>query len=158
MSVADLGIGVIGGTATAAIFEMATTVDRAAAGIVAEHLATARTTAGASCGGNASRTTITTRSSGSGITGLTTLTGGTLITVVAHGLRPGARYLSLYYGNATCEVEAYEEDDVIGRYTPNGGGTATVTRKVDDDLDEIGSVSVRLEEGFALQACAVVSH
>lgn len=99
---------------------------------------------------------------GSGINGRVELTGiphgGTLITVVAHGLRPGTRYLSLYYGNSTCELEAYEEDDVIGRYIANGGGTATVTRKVGDDLDEIGSVSVRLEDGFTLQACAVVQH
>jgi hypothetical protein len=99
---------------------------------------------------------------GSGITGRVELTGlpqgGTLITIVAQGLRPDTRYLSLYYDNTTCEIEAYEEDDVIGHYTANGGGTATLTKKVEDDLDEIGSVSVRLEEGFTLQACAVVPH
>ena len=82
--------------------------------------------------------------------------GGTMITVVAKGLTPGEKYLSLYYDNEVCEIEKYEEDDVIAHYTANGGGVGIAHGKVDDDLDEIGSVSVRLEKDFSLLACADV--
>jgi hypothetical protein len=95
---------------------------------------------------------------GSGVSGRVMLTslpqGGTLITVSVAGLSPGTAYVSLYYENHTCELEPYSEDDVINRYTAGPGGRATFTKKVADDLDEINSVSVRLAEGFALQACA----
>lgn len=98
---------------------------------------------------------------GSGVSGRVELTalpkGGTLITVVASGLRPGTGYLSLYYDNGTCEIEPYSPDDVVGRYTANAAGGATVTAKVTDDLDEIHSVSVRLASDFSLQACAGVN-
>ena len=98
---------------------------------------------------------------GSGVSGRVELTvlpaGGTLITVVAAGLHPGTEYLSLYYDNGTCEIEPYSADDVIGRYTANAAGRATVTAKVDDDLDEIHSVSVRLAGDFSLEACAAVN-
>lgn len=99
---------------------------------------------------------------GSGISGRVMLTalpqGGTLITVSVTGLQPGTDYVSLYYENHTCELEPYSEDDVINRYTAGPGGRATFTKKVDDDLDEIHSVSVRLSQsaGFTLQACADV--
>jgi hypothetical protein len=97
---------------------------------------------------------------GSGISGHVELTaapgGGTLIHVTANGLTPGTEYLSLYYSNHECTVEQYEPDDVIGRYTANAGGGASVTRKVGDDLDEIGSVSVRLASDFSLKSCADV--
>jgi hypothetical protein len=84
--------------------------------------------------------------------------GGTLITVVAKGLQPGTNYLSLYYDNGTCELEPYSGDDVIGHYTADSNGQATVNAKVDDDLDEIHSVSVRLDSDFTLQACAAVNQ
>jgi hypothetical protein len=97
---------------------------------------------------------------GSGVTGRVELTqlpgGGTQITIVANGLKPGEEYLSLYYENHTCEVEEYEEDDVIGRYTANPGGVGTTTAKKGDDLDEINSVSVRRASDFALLSCADV--
>ena len=99
---------------------------------------------------------------GSGVSGIVKLTslpqGGTLITVVATGLQPGTEYLSLYYENATCELEPYDEDDVIGRYTADPAGKATVTHKLEDDLDEIHSVSVRLGSDFSLVSCAVVNQ
>ena len=99
---------------------------------------------------------------GSGVSGRVELTalpkGGTLITVVAKGLHPGTNYLSLYYDNGTCEIEPYSADDVIGRYTANADGEATVTSKLHDDLDEIHSVSVRLASDFSLQACAAVNQ
>ncbi|HEY3156666.1 MAG TPA: hypothetical protein VGK76_08600 [Candidatus Eisenbacteria bacterium] len=96
---------------------------------------------------------------GSGIGGFVILQGlpnekGTIITVHATGLTPGAQYVSLYYENHTCELEPYEEDDVIGRYTGRAGGTASVNKKVEDDLDEINSVSVRAAGDFSLLACA----
>jgi hypothetical protein len=95
---------------------------------------------------------------GSGVTGRVELTamhgGGTLITVVASGLQPGTQYTSLYYDNHTCELEPYSAEDVIGVYTANAAGRATVTGKADDDLDEINSVSVRLQSDFSLLSCA----
>lgn len=98
---------------------------------------------------------------GSGVSGRVELTalphGGTLIHVTASGLRPGTAYLSLYYDNGSCEVEPYSPDDVVGRYTSNAAGEASVTAKVADDLDEIHSVSVRLDSDFSLQACAGVN-
>jgi hypothetical protein len=99
-----------------------------------------------------------TPTNGSGVTGRVELTalpkGGTLITVVAQGLHAGTDYVSLYYDNSTCELEPYSADDVVGNYRGGDGGNASVTKKVDDDLDEIHSVSVRLAGSFDLQACA----
>ena len=99
---------------------------------------------------------------GSGISGRVMLTslpqGGTLITVNVTGLHAGTDYVSLYYENHTCELEPYSADDVINSYTAGVNGRAAFSKKVDDDLDEIHSVSVRLSQaqGFTLQACADV--
>ena len=82
--------------------------------------------------------------------------GGTLISVVATGLQPGGTYLSLYYDNDVCEIEPYGEDDVVGTYIGNAAGVASTVAKLGDDLDEIGSVSVRNGEDFSLLACAKV--
>lgn len=83
--------------------------------------------------------------------------GGTRIKVVAQGLRPGETYVSLYYDNHICELEPYDEDDVIGgEYTANAAGVGTISGKIDDDLDEVNSVSVRLASDFSLLACADV--
>ena len=82
--------------------------------------------------------------------------GGTLISIVASGLRQDGSYLSLYYDNHVCEIEPYSEDDVIGTYSGNRAGFGTTVAKVDDDLDEINSVSVRNAEDFSLLACANV--
>lgn len=98
---------------------------------------------------------------GSGISGtveLTALSKGTQIVVRAEGLTPGTRYVSLYYDNGTCELEPYSQEDVIGEYTANAAGRAVVTGKADDDLDEISSVSVRLQSDFSLVSCAGVTH
>jgi hypothetical protein len=83
---------------------------------------------------------------------------GTRILVQARGLTPGNEYISLYYDNPTCQIEQYEEDDVIGgtTYTANPGGNAHISGVADDDLDEIGSVSVRSAQDFELLACARV--
>ena len=117
-------------------------------------------TGGASAGGDQHIRAILVPQAGSSVHGVVNLTqephGGTLITVVAKGLRPDGAYLSLYYDNDHCEIEAYAEDDVIGSYTGNSAGVAVVTAKQGDDLDEIGSVSVRNAADFSLLACAKV--
>jgi hypothetical protein len=97
---------------------------------------------------------------GSGVTGKVSVeqmpAGGSNINVVARGLTPGVQYLSLYYENHTCELEPYSEDDVIGTYTANAAGVGHTHNKLDDDLDEINSISVRLASDFSLVACADV--
>ena len=75
---------------------------------------------------------------------------------MAKGLKPGEEYLSLYYGNHRCDLEPYSKDDVIGRYTANNGGVGLASGDVNDDLDQINSVSVRRASDFTLLACADV--
>jgi hypothetical protein len=98
---------------------------------------------------------------GSGVHGTVNLfqlpTAGTEILVFAKGLKPGKRYLSLYYDNDHCALEPYSEDDVIGGpYTALPGGFGFTIGTADDDLDEIHSVSVRSAKNFQLRACAKV--
>jgi hypothetical protein len=100
---------------------------------------------------------------GSGVHGTVNLfqlpTEGTEIVVFAKGLKPGKRYLSLYYDNDHCALEPYSEDDVIGGpYTTLPGGFGFTIGTADDDLDEIHSVSVRSANNFQLRACATVQH
>jgi hypothetical protein len=100
---------------------------------------------------------------GSGVHGTVHLfqlpTEGTEIVVFAKGLKPGKRYLSLYYDNDHCALEPYSEDDVIGGpYTALPGGFGFTIGTADDDLDEINSVSVRSARSFQLRACATVQH
>lgn len=101
---------------------------------------------------------------GSGVTGFVTLVqnpqqagGGTFISVGAFGLTPGNQYLSLYYGNSTCHIKPYDAGDVIGgtTYTANAVGVGTTRGQVEDNLDDINSVSVRKPD-LTLVACAVV--
>lgn len=94
---------------------------------------------------------------GSGVSGFVNLEqrpdeGGTHIQVVATGLQPGARYVSLYYDNNTCTLPG----DVLGYYTGNPGGIGTTGGNIDDNLDDVGSVSVRDATTLQLFACAVV--
>ena len=97
---------------------------------------------------------------GSTVTGMVQLTalpqGGTEISIAARGLLAGGAYLSLYYDNDECELEPYSADDVIGNYAGRPGGVGITVARVDDDLDEIYSVSVRRASDFALLACAKV--
>ena len=95
----------------------------------------------------------------SGVSGLTLLRqpegGETMIWVGARGLRPGNRYVSLYYDNHACALEPYSAEDVIGGpYRANRGGIGLTRGTADDDLDEINSVSVRQASDFKLLACA----
>ena len=93
----------------------------------------------------------------SGVSGFVELTqlphGGTNIHVVARGLHTGTTYASFYYESSNCTEPA----DLLGTFTAEPSGTGTVDGKIDDDLDEVGSVSVRIGPGYgALQACATV--
>jgi len=84
-------------------------------------------------------------------------TNGVHIVVNAFGLKPGDQYVSLYYGNHTCQLEPYSSEDVIGGvYTANGGGVGATQGNADDPLSEINSVSVRHAGDFTLLACANV--
>jgi len=94
----------------------------------------------------------------SGVDGFVQLTqlphGGTNIhVVVLHGLHAGTAYDSFYYESNNCTEPA----DLLGNVTVNADGSGEVNGKIDDDLDEVGSVSVRLGPGYGeLQACARV--
>jgi hypothetical protein len=93
---------------------------------------------------------------GSGVTGHVTLHqlrhGGTDIHVVARGLEPGQTYTSFYYDGADCE----NGPDEVGTFTANRHGHGKTKGEADDDLDEIGSVSVRSPDYSILYACANV--
>ena len=79
--------------------------------------------------------------------------GGTNVHVIAKGLHPGTVYSSFYYESSNCTEPA----DPLGTFTANPGGVGQVHGKIDDDLDEVGSVSVRLGPGYGdLQACAKI--
>ena len=100
---------------------------------------------------------------GSGISGFVVLHQrkkgqGTSIEVHATGLTPGTEYLSLYYENDVCDLEPDSLEDQIGpRYFPNPAGNGKTHGSADEDLDEIGSVSVRLTTSeLTLQACAKI--
>jgi hypothetical protein len=99
---------------------------------------------------------------GSGVGGYVGLrqladSGGTHISVVAFYLRPGERYVSLYYGNHTCTLEPSSVDHVIGdRYSANRRGAGTTAGRVEAQLREINSVSVRRASDFKLLACVDV--
>ena len=79
--------------------------------------------------------------------------GGSVVSVQAQGLEPGKVYASFYYGSADCSAG----HDLLGTFTAASDGTGEVHRKIDDDLDEVGSVSVRVGPGYGdLLACAKI--
>jgi len=92
----------------------------------------------------------------SGVTGDVQLVqlphGGTNIHVVARGLTPGNQYTSFYYDNTTCS----SGPDTVGTFTANQAGDGQTHNKIDDDLDEVGSVSVRTPDYQTIFACAAV--
>jgi hypothetical protein len=94
---------------------------------------------------------------GSGVGGFVQLTGmphgGTNIHVRATGLTPGTTYASFYYEASNCTGS----HDLLGTFTANAAGVGHTHGKADDDLDEVGSVSVRTPDYFTmLFACATV--
>jgi len=96
---------------------------------------------------------------GSGVTGFVLLqpqTSGTFINVIVFGLQRDGQYLSLYYDNHTCELAAdsVTNDKVGNVYVGNRVGVGVTEGMVDDSLDEINSVSVRIGKDLTLLACA----
>jgi hypothetical protein len=96
---------------------------------------------------------------GSGVTGFVLLqpqTEGTFINVIVFGLQPAGQYVSLYYSNHTCELEADSatKDRVGNVYVGNRVGVGVTEGMVDDALDEVNSVSVRVGSDLTLLACA----
>ena|SRR5215216_5237115 len=94
---------------------------------------------------------------GSGVSGFVQLTalpnGSTNIHVHATGLTPGVTYSSFEYEASDCTGEF----DLLGTFTANPAGIGNTHVKLDESLDEIGSVSVRTPDYFTmLFACAVV--
>jgi len=95
----------------------------------------------------------------SGVTGFVLLqpqTEGTFINVIVFGLQRDGQYVSLYYSNHTCELEADSatKDRVGNVYVGNRVGVGVTEGVVDDSLDEINSVSVRVGSDLTLLACA----
>jgi hypothetical protein len=94
---------------------------------------------------------------GSGVSGFVEITqlphGGSNLRVVARGLTAGTQYASFYYESNSCTEPA----DLLGNFSGGSDGEGTVGGKIDDDLDEVGSVSVRLGPGYGtLLACAKI--
>jgi len=92
---------------------------------------------------------------GSHVTGYAQITqlprGGAVLAVVARGLEPGQVYASFYYESTDCSEPA----DLLGTFTALPNGTGEVHAKIDDDIDEVGSVSVRIGPGYGtLMSCA----
>jgi hypothetical protein len=96
-------------------------------------------------------------SNGSGASGFVNLTqlpqGGVQINVVVRGLRPNTEYASFYYESTDCSFPA----DLLGEFTTDDEGNGHVNGRADEDLDEIGSVSVRSGVDYeTLLACATI--
>jgi len=94
---------------------------------------------------------------GSVVTGFVDVTqlpgGGSNLHVVARGLKEGTTYASFYYESSDCTAD----HDLLKSFVAGPGGVAEVFGKIDDDLDEVGSVSVRLGPDYGeLQACAKI--
>jgi hypothetical protein len=94
---------------------------------------------------------------GSGVTGFIQITqlphGGANLHVVAKGLDVNAVYASFYYESSDCTATA----DLLGVFTGNAAGLGVTHGKIDEDLDEVGSVSVRVGPGYGdLLACATL--
>jgi len=92
---------------------------------------------------------------GSDVSGFAQITrlphGGSLLHVVVRGLTPGTAYASFYDETTDCTGPA----DLLGNFTGLPNGTGEVHARIDDDVEQVGSVSVRLGPGYGtLRACA----
>lgn len=78
--------------------------------------------------------------------------GGSNLHVQARGLHAGTEYASFYYESSNCTAPA----DLLESFTA-ANSNEEVSGKIDDDLDEVGSVSIRLGPGYGtLLACATI--
>jgi hypothetical protein len=79
----------------------------------------------------------------SGVSGFVALRqlrgGGSRVFVLAFGLKPGTEYGSFHYDDNACMVDPEE----VGTFTANASGIGFVTAVIDEDIDEVGSISVR---------------
>jgi len=92
-----------------------------------------------------------------GVTGFVQITqlpkGGSVVNVQARGLEPGKVYASFYYESSDCSAG----HDLLATFTAAADGTGEAQGKIDDDLDEVGSVSVRVGPDYGdLLACAKI--
>ena len=94
---------------------------------------------------------------GSGVHGLVLLVqnprGGSTVAVLAFGLQPNTQYASFYYDDNACHVDP----ELVGTFTSNARGFGFVIAEIDEDVDEVGSVSVRTPDYSVLFACADTS-
>ena len=93
--------------------------------------------------------------SGSDVTGFAQITqlphGGSMLRIVVRGLRTDATYASFYYPNSSCEGPA----DLLGNFTAMPNGTGEAHARIDENIDQVGSVSVCLGPGSGTRlACA----
>ena len=78
--------------------------------------------------------------------------GGANLHVMATGLIDGNEYSSFYYESDDCSADA----DEFASFTAHGSHE-TLSGKIDEDVDEVGSVSIRVGPGYGtLLACATI--
>ena len=78
---------------------------------------------------------------------------GSVVEVQVKGLKPGEEYSSFYYESSDCSAPA----DLFQTFTADKDGHAHLNGKIDDDVDEVGTVSVRLGPSYGtLLACAAM--
>lgn len=96
---------------------------------------------------------------GSGVHGKVLLVdlpaGGTLAVVNLSGLAPEARYLVVRAASGSCDIESYDEEDAIADLAANSSGRATTTLELEDEIGELGTISVWTPE-HELVACAAI--
>jgi hypothetical protein len=96
--------------------------------------------------------------SGSQVTGFAQITqlprGGSLLRIVVRGLTPGAAYSSFYYENTECNEPA----DLLGNFTALPNGTGETHARIDENIDDVGSVSVRLGPGYGTVLARAKMH
>ena len=79
--------------------------------------------------------------------------GGTRVQIQAEGLEPNTTYTSFYYESTDCSAPA----DELVSFTSGADGRVHVSGKTDEDLDEIGTISIRLGPEYGeLEACAAL--
>lgn len=93
----------------------------------------------------------------SGVTGFADLTqrpgGGATLHVHVKGLRPGSSYASFYYESTDCSAPA----DLLTSFTADANGSMLLKSEIDEDVDEVGSVSIRVGPDYGtLLACATM--
>ena len=77
--------------------------------------------------------------------------GGSFVAVLGFGLQPNTEYGSFfYYTDGDCD----ENPEEVGTFVSNSFGIGFVSAVIDEDVDEVGSVSVRTPDYSVLFACA----